>query len=109
MAVLNNVPPTALAAARFMCFTQASSADTNPTALDGRNAHHHGVVWDISCYHGAGRYKAIPAKRYTAEDCCVGPDRGSLPHESPLIFMLALDVAARIDHICKDHGRPTEH
>ena len=107
-AVLDDVMATTTAAVHFVCFTQAISANANPTNLNCGNPHHERVVWNIACDHRTGGHKAILAQYHAADDRCIRPNGSASSHQGSFVLVFPFDVTAWIDHIREDHGRSTE-
>src|ERR1700730_10175992 len=106
--VLDDVMATTTATVHFVCLTQAISTNTNPSSLNCGNSHHKRVVWNIACDHRAGGHKAILSQYRAAYDRCIRPNGSASSHHGSFVFVLSFDVAAWIDHIREDHGRPAK-
>src|SRR5262245_1183012 len=108
-----------LAAARAACAVfgigcaeahfEAHATIARPSAQPARVAIDDGVVRHVARDHGARADEAVLAERHAADDGGVGTDRCAAAHERLLVLLLALDVAARVDHVGEHHRRTAEH
>src|ERR1700693_3550194 len=104
------VPATAVSTPylRFGHVTQADSAVAYPTALCSGNTDHQSVVRYVLGHHSSSGNEAVLPKCYSADDGCISPNGSASLDERLAVLMLAAHVAARIDHVRKDHGRSAE-
>src|SRR5687768_6469569 len=87
---------------------EADAAPAHP-AVNARGVSiDHRVVGHVARDHAAGADHAIAPERHPADDRGVGADRGAFPHQRLPVFVLALDVAPRVDHVREHHRGPAE-
>src|SRR5687767_1730670 len=88
---------------------QAHATITCPAAQPAGVAVHDRVVGHVARDHRARSHEAVLPERHATHDGRVRSDRGAAPHQRLLVFGLALDVAARVDHVGEHHRRSAEH
>ncbi len=80
----------------------------HPTFYPGGVAVYQSVVRDIPGDDSARANKAVPAQSDTADDGGVGANGSALANPSLAIFILAGDMAARVDHVGENAGGTQE-
>ncbi len=80
----------------------------DPPHLPGGHAHHERIIGHITRHHRARADERVAANGHPANNRGVGADGRAPAHQRGLELALALDLAARIDDVGEDHGRPAE-
>jgi hypothetical protein len=108
-AVFNEISASTRWAAGEGRVSQPRSALAHPAVLHRGNAHYERVIWNVSRHHSASGHKAIRTQSDATNNSCICADSGPLLDTRSLVLVLALNLAARVDHVCENHGRTTEH
>lgn len=110
-AILNEVVLVSASGAKIAVFLEPlelNAALAHPAMQAGRVAVAQAVIRDIPGHHCACADKAIIPQGNPAYDRRVRPDGRATLHQCGAVLVLAVNVAARVEHIGENHRRTQE-
>ena len=75
------------------------AVSAHPAVLSGGNSHHKGVIGHIFGDYCPGRYEAVSAECYTADDGRIGTDGSSSTNKCFLVEALAFDLGTGVGDV----------
>ena len=90
-------------------WVEALAVFAHPSDLAGGVANDEGVGLDFFGHNGSGPDEGVGPDVVTTDDGGVGTDGGTFANHSFQVFPFAVDGAARVDDVGKNHGRSQEH